>query len=97
MRNVRSPRDSVIRPISSGGQVSLPAALRRRWGVKRVVVVDNGDSVTLYPLTEDPLDALTGILKGKGRFDRPFGELWEEYEAEEREVEEADFRRMAGE
>jgi len=38
--------------VSSSGQMSVPAAVRRRWGLDhggRVTVVDLGDAVVLLP------------------------------------------------
>lgn len=49
--------------ISKGGQVSLPAEIRRRWGVARLMLIDHGDRVELRPLPDDPIAALRGIFK----------------------------------
>lgn len=46
--------------ISSNGQVSIPAAVRRRWGAARVLVIDKGDRVIVRPLPEDRLGAVIG-------------------------------------
>lgn len=54
---------SVVR-ISSGGQISVPADVRRRWGVRRLVVHDHGDHLTLVPLVDDPVAAAEGALEG---------------------------------
>lgn len=38
--------------VSASGQVSVPAAVRRRWGLEnggRITVVDLGDAVVLLP------------------------------------------------
>ena len=38
--------------VSSGGQMSVPAAVRHRWGLSeggRVTVIDLGDAVVLLP------------------------------------------------
>ena len=53
-------------PISSGGQVSIPADIRHRWGVRRVILVDQGDSIVLRPLPDDPIAAARGSLAGSG-------------------------------
>lgn len=50
--------------ISSGGQISVPAQVRRRWGVRRLVVHDYGDHLTLVPLVDDPVAAAEGALAG---------------------------------
>ncbi len=52
--------------ISQGGQVSIPADVRRRWGTSRVIVEDRGDSLVLRPLPDDPIDAAMGSLAGPG-------------------------------
>jgi AbrB family looped-hinge helix DNA binding protein len=51
--------------VTAGGQVSIPAAVRRRWGTRRVLIDDQGDRLVLKPLPDDPLTAARGILKGK--------------------------------
>jgi len=51
--------------ITSAGQVSLPAEIRRRWGAQRVIVDDRGDHVVLKPLPDDPVAAVRGILQGR--------------------------------
>ena len=52
--------------ITSSGQISLPAAVRRRWGVKRVRLVDHGDHVTLEPIPDDVFAATFGAFAGPG-------------------------------
>lgn len=51
--------------ITAGGQISLPASVRRRWGTSSVSVEDAGDHVVLRPLPDDPVASLRGALKGK--------------------------------
>jgi len=51
------------------GQITIPAILRRKYGIKagtRIVISDNGDSIVLKPITEEYLKKLQGSLKGKG-------------------------------
>jgi AbrB family looped-hinge helix DNA binding protein len=51
------------------GQIVIPAALRRKYGIKKgtkIIVTDNGDSIILKPLTEQYLRTLQGSLKAKG-------------------------------
>ena len=51
------------------GQIVIPATLRRKYGIKngtKIIVTDNGDSITLKPVTEQYLINLQGSLKGKG-------------------------------
>jgi bifunctional DNA-binding transcriptional regulator/antitoxin component of YhaV-PrlF toxin-antitoxin module len=54
--------EGVLR-VSKGGQISLPAAIRRRWGVGRLLLVDLGDRVELRPLPDDPIGELRGMLR----------------------------------
>jgi hypothetical protein len=51
--------------ITSSGQISLPADVRRRWGVSRVRLVDHGDHVTLEPIPDDVFAATFGRFKSK--------------------------------
>jgi AbrB family looped-hinge helix DNA binding protein len=51
--------------VTAGGQVSIPAEVRRRWGTRRVLIDDQGDRLVLKPLPDDPLAAARGALKGK--------------------------------
>ena len=46
--------------ISRNGQVSIPAAARRRWNTDRVVVVDMGDYVVMSPVGDDPIGEVLG-------------------------------------
>lgn len=51
------------------GQIVIPAALRRKYGIKsgtKIIVADTGDGIMLKPITEEYLKNLQGSLKGKG-------------------------------
>ena len=51
------------------GQIVIPASLRRKYGIKngtKIIVLDNGESIVLKPITEQYLQKLQGSLKGKG-------------------------------
>lgn len=52
--------------ITASGQVSLPAALRRRWGASTVLVIDKGAYAIVRPLPDDPVAALMGSHAGPG-------------------------------
>ena len=59
------------------GQIVIPADLRRKYGIKegtRIVVIDNGDSIILKPITEKFLKKLPGSLKGSGALKTLLGE-----------------------
>lgn len=51
--------------ISKGGQVSIPAEVRHRWGTNRVLVDDRGDELVFRPLPMDPIGAARGALRGE--------------------------------
>ena len=51
--------------ITQGGQISLPASVRRRWGTSTVGIEDLGDSVVVRPLPDDPIAAARGALQGR--------------------------------
>jgi AbrB family looped-hinge helix DNA binding protein len=55
-----------IATITRGGQISIPADVRHRWGTRRVVIEDQGDSLVLRPLRADPIGAAVGSLAGPG-------------------------------
>lgn len=52
--------------ISKGGQLSIPAAVRHRWGTRRVVIEDQGNVVLIRPIPADPIGAAVGSLAGRG-------------------------------
>jgi bifunctional DNA-binding transcriptional regulator/antitoxin component of YhaV-PrlF toxin-antitoxin module len=48
--------------ISRGGQVSIPAVVRRRWATSTVVLEDLGDRLVIQPAADDPIAAAEGAL-----------------------------------
>jgi hypothetical protein len=56
-----------LRKITAGGQISLPAVVRRRWGAKVVTLEDLGDSLVVRPQPDDPIAAARGALRGRVR------------------------------
>jgi bifunctional DNA-binding transcriptional regulator/antitoxin component of YhaV-PrlF toxin-antitoxin module len=83
--------------ITSSGQISLPADVRRRWGVSRVRLVDHGDHVTLEPIPDDVFAATFGAFRAKDRLtsdDMRRIEREEEAEREERKY--GHLRRVSG-
>jgi AbrB family looped-hinge helix DNA binding protein len=54
---------TMIAKVTTSGQVSLPAPVRKRWGAARVVIEDKGDRVVVRPLPDDPIAAACGSLK----------------------------------
>jgi bifunctional DNA-binding transcriptional regulator/antitoxin component of YhaV-PrlF toxin-antitoxin module len=55
-----------VMTVSRNGQVSIPAGTRSRWNARRVVVVDLGDRVVMRPLSDQPVDDLSGKYGGRG-------------------------------
>jgi bifunctional DNA-binding transcriptional regulator/antitoxin component of YhaV-PrlF toxin-antitoxin module len=49
--------------LSKGGQISVPAAIRHRWGGSTIALEDHGDHVVLRPAPDDPIAAARGDLK----------------------------------
>lgn len=48
--------------ISKGGQISIPAPIRHRWGTSTVAFEDLGDRIVLQPAPDDPIAAAEGAL-----------------------------------
>jgi bifunctional DNA-binding transcriptional regulator/antitoxin component of YhaV-PrlF toxin-antitoxin module len=71
-----------ITKISQGGQVQVPAAVRRRWGTRNVLLDDLGDSIEIRPLPDDPIGAALGSLAGPGPTSDEARRQWREEEAE---------------
>lgn len=57
---------TTIAKVTTSGQISLPAPVRKRWGAAQVIVEDEGDRVVVRPLPEDPIAAACGSLKRRG-------------------------------
>ena len=75
-----------IMKVTSNGQISLPAAVRNRWKVKRVLISDEGDRLVILPMEHDPLDLLEGMFAGSGQ--RPSEDLRAEARAKDAATEE---------
>lgn len=56
---------SVVR-VTSNGSISLPASIRRRWGVGRVAVIDRGDLAVVRAVPDDPVAHFRGRFAGPG-------------------------------
>jgi AbrB family looped-hinge helix DNA binding protein len=46
--------------ITERGQISIPSDIRRKWQVRRVLLVDEGDRVVLRPVPDDPVASVLG-------------------------------------
>ncbi len=72
--------------VTSAGQISLPAEVRRRWATSRVRITDEGGRLIVEPASENPFEDLVGILAHQGP-------TWDEMEADERQAEDERDRR----
>ena len=72
--------DTWYMKVTSAGQISIPAEVRRRWGATRVKVTADGDRLVIEAAADNPFEDLIGILAG-GRMTS------DEMLHEEREVE----------
>jgi bifunctional DNA-binding transcriptional regulator/antitoxin component of YhaV-PrlF toxin-antitoxin module len=48
--------------VTKGGQISIPAVIRHRWGTSTVVLDDKGDHIRIDPAPDDPIAAAEGAL-----------------------------------
>jgi bifunctional DNA-binding transcriptional regulator/antitoxin component of YhaV-PrlF toxin-antitoxin module len=51
--------------ISRGGQISIPAPIRHRWGTSTVALEDRGSQIVIEPAPDDPIAAAEGALAGE--------------------------------
>jgi len=72
--------------ITTGGQISVPASIRRRWQTNAVTIEDNGDAMVVRPLPADPVAALIGSVTPVGGLSAD--EIRELYRDEEEMAEE---------
>jgi AbrB family looped-hinge helix DNA binding protein len=54
-----------ITKVTSGGQISIPSTIRRRWGTSKLRLEDLGDRIVLTPAPDDPIAAARGALAGE--------------------------------
>jgi bifunctional DNA-binding transcriptional regulator/antitoxin component of YhaV-PrlF toxin-antitoxin module len=77
--------------ISKGGQVSVPASIRKRWGTRHVMAEDHGDHIVLRPAPADPVAAAIGVfereIRALGSEDAKRLDREEELDAEQRNAE----------
>lgn len=77
-----------VTKISQGGQIQVPAEVRKRWGTRNVVIDDAGAYIRISPVPDDPLAAASGSLAGPGP---TVNEMMRQLRAEEAEAEERKF------
>ena len=54
--------------ISKGGQIQVPAEVRRRWATDEVLIQDYGTYLRIAPIPDDPISAVMGSLAGPGPY-----------------------------
>ena len=84
--------EAAIVRVTSNGSISLPAAIRRRWGVGRVAVIDRGDLAVVRAVPDDPIAYFRGRFAGPGP---NTGQLRERDRAAELAEEQAKSKRVA--
>lgn len=80
--------------ISQGGQVQIPADVRRRWGTRDVIIDDGGSFLRIRPVPDDPIGAAAGSLAGEGG--PSSDEMRRQWREEEVEAEERKWARYYG-
>jgi bifunctional DNA-binding transcriptional regulator/antitoxin component of YhaV-PrlF toxin-antitoxin module len=78
--------------ISQGGQVQVPAEVRRRWGTRNVVIEDEGGYLVISPIPADPIGAAMGSLAGMPMSSE---EMLARSREEEAEAEERKWRQLS--
>lgn len=48
--------------ITRGGQISIPAPIRKRWATSSVTLRDEGGRLVIEPAADDPIAAADGAL-----------------------------------
>lgn len=74
-----------ITRISQGGQVQVPAEVRKRWGTRDVIIDDAGAYIRISPVPDDPIAAALGSFAGPGP---TVNEMMRQHREEEAEIEE---------
>lgn len=76
--------------LTRGGQITVPAHVRRRWNASEVTIEDHDDHIVVRPLPEDRaarIRALRGIWKVEGKDDVNLSRALEEQRELDRELE----------
>jgi bifunctional DNA-binding transcriptional regulator/antitoxin component of YhaV-PrlF toxin-antitoxin module len=71
--------------ISKGGQIQIPAEVRKRWATDEVMVQDYGTYLRIVPIPDDPIGAVMGALAGPGPTANEMKQMLREEEAEAEE------------
>lgn len=63
--------------VTKRGQTVIPAAIRKRYQIGRgvhLVWLDDGETIRVVPVTDDPIKSLRGRGRGKGITERLLAE-----------------------
>lgn len=74
--------------VTERGQTAIPAALRRKYGLKphmKLVWVDTGAGIRVVPIAKDPIKVVQGLFKGLGLTESLLKDRREDLEREHRE------------
>jgi bifunctional DNA-binding transcriptional regulator/antitoxin component of YhaV-PrlF toxin-antitoxin module len=77
-----------VTKISQGGQVQIPAEVRKRWGTRDVIIDDAGAYIRIRPIPDDPIGAALGSFAGPGP---TVNEMMRQLREEDAEAEERKF------
>ena len=58
----------MLTTVSSRGQTSIPAKLRKKYGISantKLQWIDEGEFITIVPVGDDPIKSFRGKSKGK--------------------------------
>lgn len=91
MTNVMEVKRMAVAKVSGRGQLVIPSALRRQYGIEigdRVLWIDTGKGLFLMPMVDDPVEKAHGIFKGMG--------LLEAYMQDKQREKELEAKRLAG-
>ena len=72
--------------ITERGQTAIPAALRRKYGLKahmKLVWVDTGGGIRVVPVSADAVKSFRGVFKGLGLTESLLRDRREELEREQ--------------
>ncbi len=59
----------MLTSVTEGGQTTIPVQIRRRYNLKthsKLIWLDLGETISVIPASEDPIQSLRGMFKQKG-------------------------------
>lgn len=79
--------------VTKTGQMSVPAAVRRRWATSDVIAEDHGDHLIVRPAPDDAIADAYGAFAEELAGGRSIAEMRTRHRAEEAEIESSERRR----